>query len=59
MYSQSINQFFELNGDDLFAINGGKLETVSDWLLLGGAVCACFVSPYIGVPLAIAVAVWS
>ncbi len=35
----------------------GRLETVSDWLLLGGAVCACFVNPAIGALLTIAVAI--
>lgn len=59
MENRNYNAFSELCVNELFALDGGKLQSVSDWLLLGGAVCACFVSPYIGVPLAIAVAIWA
>jgi len=53
------NQFLELKQEELLIVEGGKLESVSDWLLAGGAVCACFVVPQIGVPLAVMVAIFS
>ena len=40
-------------------IDGGKLETVSDWLLLGGSICMCFAAPQVGIPMAIVTAIWS
>jgi|LSQX01.3.fsa_nt_gb hypothetical protein len=49
----------EIRQEELMYINGGKLETVSDYLLLGGGVAACFVSPWIGVPMVVAVALWA
>lgn len=45
--------------NEIQMINGGKLETVSDWLLLGGSICMCFAAPQVGVPMTIAVAVWA
>lgn len=53
-YQLSMNQFMALSDDELFGVDGGK-KTVSDWLLFGGALCACYVNPYVGVPLAVAV----
>lgn len=41
----------ELTFEELYEIDGGK--TVSDYLLLGGAICLCFVQPEIGVPATI------
>lgn len=40
-------------------IDGGKLSSLSDWLLLGGGICFSFCCPAIGVPATIAVAVLS
>lgn len=45
--------------DEMQTIDGGKLQTASDWLLLGGSICMCFVAPQVGVPMAIATAIWS
>lgn len=54
---QSDMELLTLN--EIQMINGGKLETVSDWLLLGGSICVCFAAPQVGVPMTIAVAVWA
>ena len=54
---QSDMELLTLN--EIQMINGGKLETVSDWLLLGGSICMCFAAPQVGVPMTIAVAVWA
>lgn len=43
----------ELNLVEMEMINGGKLETLSDWLIMGGSVCFAFCNPWIGVPAAI------
>ena len=40
-------------------IDGGKLSSLSDWLLLGSGICFCFCAPAIGVPATIAVAALS
>jgi hypothetical protein len=40
-------------------INGGKLNSLSDWLLLGSGICFCFCAPAIGVPATIAIAALS
>lgn len=47
-----------LSINEMQMIDGGKLETVSDWLILGGSLCMCFVAPPVGVPMTIAVAIW-
>lgn len=52
-------QFSELKQEELLFVEGGKLDTVSDWLLMGGSVCACFVSPGLGVTLTIITAIWA
>ena len=48
----------QLTLNDLQSINGGKLESVSDWLLLGASVCFAFTTPQFGVPAAIIFALW-
>lgn len=48
----------EIIQEELYYINGGKLETASDWLLLGAGICFCYVAPPIGVPATIAFAVF-
>lgn len=48
------NNFFELTELELFEIDGGK-KTTSDYLLLGGSICLCFVSPWVGVPATIGI----
>ena len=44
--------------NEMQMIDGGKLETVSDWLIFGGSMCMCFVTPQIGLPMAAVVAIW-
>lgn len=48
----------ELSINELQAIDGGRLETVSDYLLLGAAIAFAFCVPEIGVPAAILLAIW-
>ena len=48
-----------LSVNEMQLVDGGKLKTVSDWMLLGGSVCMCFAAPQVGVPMAIAVAIWA
>jgi hypothetical protein len=48
----------ELSTHELFDIDGGKLETVSDYLLLGAGIALCFVAPQVAVPATIFLAVW-
>lgn len=43
-----------LNMDELYLIEGGK-KSVSDWLLMGGGIFACFLCPEVGVPYTILV----
>lgn len=40
-------------------IDGGRLKSVSDWMLLGSGVCFCFCSPVVAVPATIAIAIFS
>jgi hypothetical protein len=47
----------EVNEFEMLNINGGELEKPSDYFFLVAAVSACFISPWIGVPLAIAIIV--
>lgn len=42
-----------LSAYELENIDGGKLSSLSDWLLLGGSLCLCFCSPAIGAPVTI------
>ena len=48
----------QLTSNELQYIDGGKLETVSDWLLLGASISFAFCAPEIGVPAAILLAIW-
>jgi len=48
-----------LSINELQNIDGGKLKTVSDWMLLGSGICFCFCSPMIGVPATIAMGLFS
>lgn len=48
-----------LSIDEMQMVDGGKLQTVSDWLLLGGGICMCFAAPEVGIPMTIAVAIWT
>lgn len=45
--------------NEMDSIDGGKLKSLSDWMLLGSGICFCFCSPQIGVPATIAIAVFS
>ncbi|MDD6292225.1 MAG: hypothetical protein SPL51_07635 [Lachnospiraceae bacterium] len=45
--------------DEALNIDGGRLKSLSDWMLLGSSICFCFCAPAIGVPATIAVAVLS
>lgn len=48
----------DLNIEELYNIDGGKLESLSDWLLLGSSVCFAFCCPPIGIAAAVTVALW-
>lgn len=48
-----------LTMNEMESIDGGKLNSLSDWLLLGGGICFCFCAPVVGVPAAIAMAIFS
>ncbi len=45
--------------NEILNIDGGRLKSLSDWMLLGSGICFCFCTPVIGVPATIAVAVLS
>lgn len=45
---------YELTMNELYLVDGGA-KTVSDYFLLAGSIAACFVSPYVGIPLTIVV----
>lgn len=49
---------YQLTFDELQAIDGGKLETFSDWCLMGASICFAFCAPAVGVPAAILCALW-
>lgn len=44
--------------NEMQMIDGGKLDTPSDYMLAAGSICLCFASPAIGVPCTVAVAIW-
>lgn len=48
----------ELTVQELYFIDGGE-KTISDHFLFAGAIAACFVSPALGVPLVVAVWVFT
>ncbi len=48
----------ELNYVETLQIDGGRIESVSDVLLLGGSIAFCFVCPQIAVPATIVMALW-
>lgn len=41
----------EMNMQELQSIEGGR--TLSDYFFLAGGIAACFVSPWVGVPLVV------
>jgi bacteriocin-like protein len=49
----------KLSDFEMENINGGRLKSVSDWLLLGGGVAFCFACPEIAVPATVIIAVFS
>mgnify|MGYP001010114476 CR=1 FL=1 len=49
--------FVNLNSTELMSIDGGK-KTVSDYLIYAGGVCACFVSPPLGIAICTANFLW-
>lgn len=48
--------FYNLNNDELLLIDGGK--TLSDYLIYAGGICACFVSPPLGIAICTANFIW-
>lgn len=48
-----------LNLYEMESINGGKLSSLSDWLLLGSGICFSFCCPPVGIAATIAVGVFS
>lgn len=63
MYTHVLNidlsdELSRLDSVEMYNITGGKLQTVSDYLLLGGSIAACLVSPYVGIPLCVVSAIW-
>lgn len=48
----------QLTLNELQSINGGKLATVSDWLILGSSIAFAFCNPPIGIASAIIFAIW-
>lgn len=48
-----------LSSIEMECIDGGKLKSVSDWMLLGSGICFCFCAPQVAIPATIAIAVFS